>query len=111
MAMWVVIGHGLSLLQDQHDKQACQQLHMELVAWDWAVHSHPLKRGSLFSAPGVASTTLFAYATYAALSSLMCQTALQQLQGERELGDWSPVQEVRPSSGTTQTDNLYEYMV
>lgn len=94
MTMAFVLDRGLSLLEDPQDVQAAGQLYLEVNQWSTAIYSDPARTTPHIQVAGAVLASLASYAASAAVSSLMCETAMQQLKGKRALGDWSPVQEV-----------------
>jgi hypothetical protein len=105
-----VVDAALLTLEDDRDVAAIAELFINLRSMWPAVHSHYLKTTAQQLSPGGLPVWLICCSAYQAVGSVMHDTAMEQLAGTRQLGDWEPVLEVSTASAATAPWQLCSYM-
>jgi hypothetical protein len=93
-AMDTVILYALHTLQGAEDKAAIAGAALHFNSWQLAMHSTPFTTSNSILQLGKMPYTLFVSCADSAISAVLCNTAMQQLAGDRVLGDWTPVTQV-----------------
>jgi hypothetical protein len=93
--MSMVLDPALETLREPGDVTEVAAAAAAVNSWSSASYSNPLMATLQQSGPGSVACAIMSSCTYTAFASLMHHTAMQQLHGERPIGDWQPVMQVR----------------
>ncbi|KAF6239458.1 hypothetical protein COO60DRAFT_1469249 [Scenedesmus sp. NREL 46B-D3] len=86
-----VVEAALSTLEVPDDKAALAAAAVAVNNWDSCVSSNPLMTCAMLHGPGDIAGLLMGHLTYIAVSSLMHDTVMRQLQGLQAVEDWELV--------------------
>ncbi|WIA41206.1 hypothetical protein OEZ86_004821 [Tetradesmus obliquus] len=85
-----IVDTALSTLQDPSDIATVAAMSSATYMFESAVHSNPEKTYGQHASPGMMPASLLRFSAHQTVASIMHITAMEQLQGNRPLGDWAP---------------------
>ncbi|KAF6262063.1 hypothetical protein COO60DRAFT_1677904 [Scenedesmus sp. NREL 46B-D3] len=113
--LWeLVLDRALDTLDDATDRAAILEATFELNSWGSLVQFNPFRTSVSLLPLGSIPFLLFTFCAQTALSSMMYNTAVDQLSGSRQLGDWEAVinrQQPRESREQWYLDKLQKIAV